>query len=189
MFDFQFLTRHIVVIFCALFISAALNFYLYSKLKVSQCAQSKIIYSQEGKPENAIIDILQHAHKYAYFAVYTITRQDIADALIAAKLRGVDVKGISDLNQEISVPSEKYTLKKLAKYNIPVELPDKIKGLMHIKMLVTDNAYASGSFNWTYSASENNDDILESGKIESIRLNYLAIFKNMYSKYKEYMYK
>ncbi len=100
----------------------------------------------------------------------------------------MDVRGISDLGQDQSIPSEKYSIKKLSKYGIPIELPQKQKGIMHIKMLVTENSYASGSFNWTYSAGEYNDDILETGNSPALRDDYIKIFKSMYSKYKPFLF-
>ncbi len=174
------------IISAVLVVFTATNFYAAYKIHAQESAHGEVTYSLNGRPADKIINILQNAHQFAYFAVYTITRQDIADALIAAKLRGVDVRGISDSGQASSVPSQKSTIKKLEKYGIPIELPQKEKGLMHIKMLITDNAYASGSFNWTYSAGEYNDDILETGNSEILRNKYLQIFKLLFSKYKNY---
>lgn len=151
-------------------------------LSENEFAQTKIIYSQSGKPDEELINEIQKAEKYVYFAVYTITKENIVSALIAAKMRGLDVRGILDFNQ-ISIPEEKPWVAKLKKYNVPLKIPEKESGLMHIKMLITDKAYATGSFNWTVSGTLYNDEVLEIGRVESIRKKYLEIFELLYSKY------
>ena len=54
---------------------------------------------------------------------------------------------------------------------------------MHTKVLVTDKAYASGSYNWTSSATNINDEILEVGSDEAIRSQYQSILEEMFNKY------
>jgi phosphatidylserine/phosphatidylglycerophosphate/cardiolipin synthase-like enzyme len=55
---------------------------------------------------------------------------------------------------------------------------------MHTKVLVTDKAYASGSYNWTAAATNINDEILEVGQDETIRQEYQTILEEMFDKYK-----
>ena len=50
---------------------------------------------------------------------------------------------------------------------------------MHMKVLVTDHAYALGSYNWTESATTLNDEILEIGTAEPLREEYLDIVKRV----------
>ena len=50
---------------------------------------------------------------------------------------------------------------------------------MHLKLLVTDRAYALGSYNWTESATTLNDEVLEIGTAEPLREAYLDIVKKV----------
>ena len=52
-------------------------------------------------------------------------------------------------------------------------------GIMHIKLLVTEQAYAFGSYNWTRSATTLNDEILEIGTDRALRQAYENIFKEI----------
>ena len=56
-------------------------------------------------------------------------------------------------------------------------------GLMHMKLLVTDNAYVSGSFNWTNAATLYNDEVIESGSTPSIRIQYQNVFETLWKQY------
>jgi phosphatidylserine/phosphatidylglycerophosphate/cardiolipin synthase-like enzyme len=148
----------------------------------NQYAQTKVFYSQTSQSDEEIIKTIQNAHQYIYFAVYTLTKSNIVDALIAAKLRGVEIQGILDYKQSL-IPQEKPLIKKLIKYRIKPKIPFKPSGLMHIKMLVTENAYASGSFNWTTSATKYNDEVLEIGSVKSIHDQYLKTWQVLFDRY------
>ncbi len=151
-------------------------------LRANAYAQTKVYYSLDGQADRALVSTIQNAKQYVYFAVYTLTKENIANALIAAKIRGLDVRGILDANQ-ITLAQEKPWVKKFRMYGIQLKTPLKEEGLMHLKMLVTDKQYASGSFNWTVSAATLNDDVLEIGQVQGIHDQYLNIFKKLFAKY------
>ena len=54
-------------------------------------------------------------------------------------------------------------------------------GIMHVKALVTESAYASGSYNWTGSATNVNDEVLEIGADPGLRSAYEAILKKLFA--------
>jgi len=144
---------------------------------------AKVLYCQEARCDREVIQQITDAQKFVYFSVYTITRPDIVNALIGAKLRGLEVKGVTDFNQSL-IAEEKPELSRMKKAGIQIEAPYKQDGLMHIKMLVTDVGYVSGSYNWTTAATTYNDEVIETGNIEYIRSSYLQIFKRIWEKYK-----
>ena len=60
----------------------------------------RVIYSLTEKRTNQeLIALIEEAGDHIYFAVYTFTLTDVADALIAAKKRGVEVRGVVDNEQ------------------------------------------------------------------------------------------
>ena len=138
-----------------------------------------VFYSLDKKQnDRAVVQLIDGANRYAYFAVYTFTKENIADALIRAKRRGVDVEGITDLEQS-QLPDEAAVVQKLRAAGISVETQKHPEGIMHIKALVTDHAYAIGSYNWTWSATNVNDEILEIGTDENMRSQYFAIVQKV----------
>ena len=141
--------------------------------------QFKVFYSLDTHHnDQEIISVIDHARQYVYFAIYTFTRSDIADALIRAQERGVTVWGITDTHQS-QMPEEAVLLQRLRTAHIPVETQKHTDGIMHIKAIVTDNEYASGSYNWTTSATNVNDEILEVGNNAHLRATYFSIIKKI----------
>jgi len=62
---------------------------------------TKILYCQKERCDREVVNQIMAAHSFVYFAMYTITRQSIVDALIGAKMRGLDVRGVLDFNQSL----------------------------------------------------------------------------------------
>jgi phosphatidylserine/phosphatidylglycerophosphate/cardiolipin synthase-like enzyme len=138
-----------------------------------------ILYSLDRKQnDHALVRVIDGARDYVYFAIYEFTKEDIADALIRAKDRGADVRGIMDAGQSQNIAQARI-VQKLEDAGIPVEFQKHEKGIMHIKMLVADNAYALGSYNWTEAATVLNDEILEIGTADPLREEYLGIMKKV----------
>ena len=138
-----------------------------------------VLYSLDAKHnDREIIKLIDDANHFAYFAVYTFTKENIADALVRAKRRGVDVCGITDAEQS-QLKEEVPVIEKLRAAGIVVETQKHPDGIMHIKALVTDRAYAAGSYNWTWSATNVNDEILEIGTDENVRAQYERIIEKV----------
>jgi hypothetical protein len=143
--------------------------------------QFRILYSLDNKAnDKEIIKVIDSADKYVYFAIYYFTKDNIADALIRAKKRGLEVAGITD--REASSGSNKNVVQKLKKAGVDIKIRNNSEGIMHLKTLVTDDAYVSGSFNWTQSATISNDEVIEISTNESVRKKYLKIIQKLLQK-------
>ncbi|MDP2665367.1 MAG: phospholipase D-like domain-containing protein [bacterium] len=146
----------------------------------------RILYSLDQKQnDKEIIALIDAAKNHIYFAIYTFTLPSIADALVAAKKRGVLVKGIVDSEQS----SNSYGAPIIAKLqaagiSVVAEKHATGNGIMHIKTLVTESAYATGSYNWTKSATTINDEILEIGTDPALRQAYENILKKLLDAYR-----
>jgi phosphatidylserine/phosphatidylglycerophosphate/cardiolipin synthase-like enzyme len=146
--------------------------------------QIAVYYNHDHALNVEIVDRIKEADKFVYFSVYTFTRQDIKDALLAAKYRGLKVTGLTDRDQYNQIEIQRKIIDELRKDGIPVYTQDHV-GIMHTKVLVTEKAYASGSFNWTAAATNINDEVLEVGTDESIRKEYQNILEEMLGKYED----
>ncbi len=147
--------------------------------RTSSSANIRVIYSLDSrKNDQEIIQLIDQAKSYAYFAVYYFTQKDIAEALLRAKRRGLTVEGITD-RDGATQSANGNIVKLLESGGIPVETQKHLDGIMHMKVLVTDQAYASGSYNWTQAATEANDEVLEIGSDAKIHDQYLAIVKKV----------
>jgi hypothetical protein len=146
----------------------------------------RILYSLDQKQnDKEIIALIDAAKSSIYFAIYEFTLKDIADALVAAKERGVDIHGVVDAG-ESSNSYDKPIISELTEAGIPVvtEKHATGNGIMHIKAIVTDGAYALGSYNWTSSATTINDELLEIGTDPALRQAYENVLKKLFEAYK-----
>lgn len=145
--------------------------------------QISVYYSRDRELNNEIINVIKDADKFVYFSVYTFTRMDIKDALLGAKYRGLTVIGVTDRNQASQIEQQRDIVKELREHGIPVYEHDH-SGIMHTKVVVTEKAYASGSYNWTTAATNINDEVLEVGRDRAVRARYETILLELTDKYK-----
>lgn len=164
----------------AVLIAACAQFYFTYRYEPAR--EVRVYYNKEHALNSEIINIIRDADQFVYFAVYTFTRGDIRDALLAAKYRGLDVRGVTDKNQMQNLEQQRELINSLRKAGIPV-IEQGHSALMHIKTIVTDKAYASGSYNWTSAATFDNDEILEVGKDENARKQYQQVLESVLEKY------
>ncbi len=147
---------------------------------------TRVIYSLDQKQnDKEIIALIDAAKSHIYFAMYEFTLKDIADALVAARQRGVEVRGLVD-SGESSNSYDRPIISELTDADISVvtEKHATGNGIMHIKAIVTDSAYALGSYNWTSSATTVNDEILEIGTDPALRQTYENILTKLLNAYK-----
>lgn len=147
-----------------------------------QAKQVSIYYNREVPANELLIDEINKADKFVYFAIYTFTRTDIKDALLGAKYRGLDVRGVADKKQSQELDAQQAIIKELQNASIPIMFNDH-SAIMHLKTLVTDKSYVTGSYNWTASATDRNDEILEIGRDEKLRLMHLRVIETLLNKY------
>lgn len=149
-------------------------------------ASVQLLYSLDAKRnDKALISLIDGAKGHIYFAIYEFTLSDVADALVAAKRRGVDVEGLIDAT-ESQKSYEAPIIALLRHAGIVLETarhPDG-NGIMHIKALVTDAAYAVGSYNWTASATRENDELLEIGTDPALVRRYASLLTRLLERYK-----
>ena len=158
------------------------SFNLKPALDEQQARSVDVYYNHEVAGNELIIEQINQAEKFVYFAIYTFTRQDIKDALLGAKYRGLDVRGVMDKKQVAEQDEQAAIYKELTAAGIPIGQNDH-NAIMHLKTLVTDKSYASGSFNWTASATDRNDEIIEIGHDEDLRQKHLRVLATLLAKY------
>jgi hypothetical protein len=145
----------------------------------------RVLYSLTARHnDREVIALIDAAQQHVYFAMYEFTLRDIADALVAAKKRGVDVEGVVD-SEESAKSYGRPIISELVAAGIPVKTENHKdgNGIMHIKALATESAYALGSYNWTASATSENDELLEIGTAPQLVATYNAILKKLVDEY------
>jgi phosphatidylserine/phosphatidylglycerophosphate/cardiolipin synthase-like enzyme len=107
-----------------------------------------------------IADAINSAQRQVLVQAFSFTHRKIADALIAAKQRGVDVKVVADKEQTHRIPTS--VIARIAAGGVPVFI-DSAHNSAHNKVMVIDagspeTALITGSFNFTQAAQHKNSE-------------------------------
>jgi len=147
-------------------------------------AEIKIFFSPDGGIREEIIKQIDVSQEYIDIAMYSFTSEPAAEALVRAKERGVRVRILLDKLQAAGHYSRyQYFLD-----NGIRAITDVHGGIMHNKIAIIDGRILlTGSFNWTKSAEERNEENLllfideeEIIRIYQMRLNYLWGFNDSF---------
>ncbi|MFP4497994.1 MAG: phospholipase D-like domain-containing protein [Vulcanimicrobiota bacterium] len=123
------------------------------------CADIDVIFSPQAGALDKIVESLDNAQASINLAVYKLYNEAFSDALLRAHNRGVDVRVILDGSKHAKKDS-KYDLLKQKGMNVIVFTPPS-GGHMHHKFCVVDEELIiTGSYNWNYSAEEDNNETL-----------------------------
>lgn len=120
-----------------------------------ECESSsvEVAFSPNGGAEALVLKVIGRARESIRIAAYSFTSRPVAEALVAAHRRGVEVQAVLDDSQE----SGKYTgATFLVHAGIAVRI-DRRHAIMHDKFLVVDGLHVqTGSFNYTRAAANKN---------------------------------
>ena len=131
---------------------------------------------------NNVVPLIQNAKKYVYIPTFIITHEELANALINAKKRGVDVKLIIDAT---NVYSRKSKIKELRSAGVPVKV-ENYAGKMHSKSIIIDDEYiVAGSMNFTNSGENKNDENVLIIENKTLARYYKGFFEYLWKKIPE----
>ncbi len=99
--------------------------------------------------ESALVESIRSADDRIDLALYSFSLGTIADALIAAQLRGVEVRMVMEADN-----MDSYQVKRLLAAGIPIR-GDNTDGLMHNKFVIIDDREVwAGSMNLTITSAQ-----------------------------------
>lgn len=118
-------------------------------------SEPKSYFSPGDSCANQIIQCIQNARQSIEICVFTISDNNISEAILSAHKKGVRLRVISDNDKADDKGSDIYYL---AEKGVDVKL-DKSPNHMHHKFAIFDREIlVNGSFNWTRSASTVNEE-------------------------------
>lgn len=148
----------------AFFIGCGVGFSLYPTFNGNWTASTiekapiNVCFSPEGQCTNGIVSAIEDAKTSILVMAYSFTSLQIAQALVDAYERGVDVQILIDKSQ---IKNKHSHLSFLSKKGVPVFI-DPAVGTAHNKTMILDDRFVlTGSFNWSKAAnSKNAENIL-----------------------------
>ena len=145
-------------------------------------AKTEIYFSLYDNPQKEIIKNINQAEAFINIAMYIFTDREIALPLAKARERGVKVRLYLDKDQV----DYKYSQSRLlVQKGIKVRISTN-NYIMHHKFAIIDNRILlTGSYNWTFSANNRNDEnlmVIDGPEIIEIFQNqFINLWTNKYS--------
>ena len=145
----------------------------------------KVFFAPEDNVAKAIVDEIKKAQKEIKFMSYSFTHEEIEKALIERAKKGVKISGIfekvgSGQNSDVSVFS------KLRTAGIDLYIyknPSPNQAFMHHKVIIVDGkTVTTGSYNFTYNASKDNDENMLVISSPDVAHDYLKEFDRLKEK-------
>jgi len=152
-----------------------LTIILISQFFLISLAKTEVYFSLYDNPQKEIIKNINQAEAFINIAMYIFTDREIALPLVKAQERGVKVRLYLDKDQvDYQYSQSRFLVQKGIKTRISSN-----NYIMHNKFAIIDNRLLlTGSYNWTFSASNRNDENLM--VIDDLEL--IEIFQNQFEK-------
>jgi len=140
----------------------------------------EVLFSPDQGEEilRTLIDTIRNAEERVYILIFSFTLDEIAEAIIEKHREGLDVKIIMDKDQG----SSKWAVtEKLKQAGVPLAVkPGSKGGYMHIKALIADDTVLTGSYNYSKSATNRNDENFFLIKDSDVLQAHLAKFNRLW---------
>jgi len=145
----------------------------YTSLTI-EGVQVETYFSPDDGTATRILELLFGAQESIYFLAFSFTSDDIAVAMYDAVNRGVDVAGVFETSQASGQGGEFFNM---ADAGLKVELDGNPRNMHHKVMIIDQQIVILGSYNFTASAEERNDEntlIIHSPEIAVLFLEEFA---------------
>lgn len=133
--------------------------------------QANVFFSPDGGVQDAVIDAIKKSTSTIRIQAYSFTSAKIANAIVAAKNRGIDVVAILDKSQR----TQKYSSADFLSNEGVATYIDDQHAIAHNKVIIIDdNTVITGSYNFTNAAEFANAEnllILHSGQLAKLYAN------------------
>ena len=131
-------------------------------LSLTARGSAQVAFTPGDDASGLILDSLRKARRQVLVQAYGFTHKDIAQALVEARRRGVEVQVIADRQQTETLATS--LVGWLVAQGVPVWI-DAEHAAAHNKVMVIDNglpevALITGSFNFTHAAQHRNAENL-----------------------------
>lgn len=151
-------------------------------ISISTLAKTEVYFSLYDNPQKEIIKNINQAEAFINIAMYIFTDREIALPLVKAHERGVKVRLYLDKDQvDYQYSQSRFLVQKGIKTRISSN-----NYIMHHKFAIIDNRLLlTGSYNWTFSANNRNDENLmvidDPEIIEIFQNQFINLWTNKYS--------
>jgi phosphatidylserine/phosphatidylglycerophosphate/cardiolipin synthase-like enzyme len=115
----------------------------------------EVFFSPDDGTQSRLVELIQQAEESVYLLAFAFTADPIAEALLNAHRRGVEVVGIVETSQASGTGGDFF---RLADAGVRIELDGNPKNMHHKVIIIDGGIVALGSYNFSRSAEERNDE-------------------------------
>lgn len=138
-----------------------------------------MIRTHFNKIENEINSSINSSQRRIYIAVAWFTNQYLFESLLNAAQRKVEIKLIL-LNDILNRNEFGLEFGLLANNGADIRFAVSNFGTMHNKFCIIDNVVISGSYNWTYHANKNNENVIVTDEDDIVN-SYCKEFERLFN--------
>lgn len=142
--------------------------------------KSDAYFSPGEACRDVIIHQINNAITRMKICVFTISDDQITNAIISSHKKGKEIKIITDNDKSFDIGSD---IERMAKEGIDIKMDTTPNHMHHKFMVVDDLSLITGSYNWTQSAARyNHENILltkEAGVVKSFLNQFGQLWKEM----------
>ncbi len=114
-----------------------------------------ILFAAEDEVAEALTHLIENAEESIRFMAFSFTHDDMGAAILNQANNGIDVAGIFELRGSETVFSK---LTSLFCGNVPVRQDGNPNTFHHKVLIIDESIVATGSFNFSKNADDNNDE-------------------------------
>ena len=136
-------------------------------------------FESEGNVRERIIELVEDAESNVYFMAFAFTDNDIAQAMVRQHRAGLAVRGVIE-GRNVNGLGSDFEPMKTAGVDV---LADGNPYVMHHKVIIIDEEIVvTGSYNFSASAAESNDENVLIIHSPEIAAQYMSEFRRVYQK-------
>jgi len=139
----------------------------------------EVYFSPDDGALNHILTWVSQAQQSVYFLAYSFTSDELAEALLARAADGVAVTGVFEADQyRANIGTE---FDRLRDGGLSVRLDGNPNHMHHKVLIIDEHIVITGSYNFTASAEQRNDENLLVIDDPALASQYLAEFQRVFS--------
>lgn len=143
----------------------------------------EVYFSPDDGAAARLVDLIRGAQHSVYFLAYSFTSDELADALLERYQAGVEIAGVVEARQvDTNIGSE---YERLRSAGLDVRLDGNPDNMHHKVFIIDGQAVVTGSYNFSRSAEERNDEntlVVHNTEIAAL---YLDEFRQVYAQAQE----
>ncbi len=150
----------------------------YPALSVDE-TQVEVYFSPDDGVTRQMVELVSSAAESVYFLAYSFTSDDLAEALLERHQAGVEVAGVMETRQVESNTGSDY--ERFRAEGIDVRLDGNPDNMHHKVLIIDGQIVVTGSFNFSRSAEERNDENTLVVYDPQLAALYLGEFEKVFS--------